>query len=121
MEKIRHKYYVGDKVIIPADKMIITTCPFCEGEGSRMVNNELCYCQNCEDGKIKIRSSEIVHVEGVVKGMHISVSTEDEYDEASYKNDDGTFVTVEYYVGDTPDDVWDYGTYREQSIKKESE
>lgn len=121
MEKIRHKYYVGDKVIVPADKMIITTCPFCDGEGSRMVNNELCYCQNCEEGEIKVRSSEVVYVNATVKGMHISVSTEDEYNESTYKNDDGTFVTVEYYVNGTPDDVWSYGTYRERAMKKAAE
>lgn len=36
---IKAKYKIGDIVKVRADKKIITTCPFCEGKGFKMIDD----------------------------------------------------------------------------------
>lgn len=120
--KIQTKYSIGDKVMVKADKMIIKTCPFCDGFGYRIVGQESLYCQNCDDGLLKTRSSESEYVEGTVKKMMVSVEKnsdieEDEYDEYVTVDEDRKAL-IEYYINlDDEDNYWGYGTYNQNRIK----
>lgn len=124
--KIQTKYSIGDKVMVKADKMIIKTCPFCDGVGYRMVEQEKLYCQNCDDGLLKTRSSESEFVEGAVKKIMVSVERnidieEDEFDEYVDIDADRKAL-VEYYINlDDEDNYWGYGTYNQNRIKNVGE
>lgn len=124
---IKAKYKIGDIVKVRADKKIITTCPFCEGKGFKMIDDfdnegnpskKKRYCQNCEgNGQYETRSNKIEVIEGVVKGMHIDIikKEEDEFEEAAY-TDENMAIMIDYYVN-TPDEThYGYGTYREKQI-----
>lgn len=124
---IKAKYQIGDTVKVRADKKIITSCPFCEGKGYRLIDDvdedgnaikDKRYCQNCDgDGIYEARSNQIEVIEGIIKGMHIDVTKkeDDEFEEAAYIDGDMA-IMIDYYV-DTPDDTYyGYGTYREKQI-----
>ena len=127
--KIDTKYNVGDKVMVQADPIMTTTCPFCKGKGKLEVNGTELYCQNCDDGILKSRMMEgRQFVPGVITGIHLEVSRMGA-DEDGFEDEDCTpidenscyGICEEYYVEVDSEKYWGDGTYHVRKIKPAKE
>lgn len=103
--KIETKYNKGDKVRIKADKLIKTTCPFCDGQGFKMIGETQLYCQNCDgEGVLVSRTTEPPEwVVGVIEGFNYEVRTDETYEA--------------YFISPESDDYAGFGTYDLEHIQ----
>lgn len=123
--KIETKYKVGDRVMVKADPILTTTCPFCNGQGKLDVNGTVLYCQNCDDGVLKSRMMEgRQFVPGVIIGMSLDVrrmgADEDGFEDEDYTSIEENScygICEEYFVEVDSDKYWGDGTYHVRKIK----
>lgn len=123
--KIDTRYSVGDRVLVKADPILKTTCPFCDGMSKRDVNDTILFCQNCDDGVLKSRMMEgRQYVPGVITGIHIDVrqmgADEDGFEDEDYTPIEGNScygLSEEYYVEVDREAYWGDGTYHVRKIK----
>lgn len=123
--KIETKYNVGDRVMVKADPIMTTTCPFCNGKGKLEINGTTLYCQNCEDGVLKSRiTSGRQFVPGVIIGIHIDVDhmggDEDGFEDEDFTPIEGNNcygVCEEYHVEVDESKYWGDGTYHVRKIQ----
>ncbi len=123
--KIETRYSVGDRVMVQADPVMTTECPFCNGQGMLDVNGTILFCQNCDDGVLKSRMiGQRQFVPGIIKGIHLSMeqmgADEDGFEDEDYTpiEENSCFgICEEYYVDVDNDLYWGDGTYHVNKIK----
>lgn len=117
--KLETKYSVGEKVLVMADIKTKTKCPFCNGKGFLLTNNEKLYCQNCYDGQLIFRSNKRVQTVGTIKGLMYDIRTEniDDINDEDFVKIDGDIThQIEYYIDVDDNKFYGNGTYRENQI-----
>lgn len=118
--KIETKYNVGEKVKVYVDEKVICDCPFCNGEGYKIINDDKLYCQNCDNGKMSFRRNNRILAEGTITGFRYTVNTNgvDEYDDIEdYAKVDGNEThEIEYFVEVDENKYYGNGTYNENKI-----
>ena len=114
------KYSIGDKVLVMVDRKVKKICPFCNGKSKVELDNQILYCQNCEDGEIIYRPYERVKAEGIITGLNYNIRTEYEEVTISDYPDERTRAKlvheVEYYVDVDENKYFGNGTYSEDKI-----
>lgn len=121
--ELKTKYNVGQRVKIEAEYMYDKECPFCNGQGYLMINENKIRCKTCDStGKLFFYSNEKNYVEGIIKRIEYSVDCKpvDEYDhDKKHKKTIGNCAhVIKYYIKAASVNLKCKDFYYEDEIRK---
>lgn len=121
--ELKTKYNVGQRVKIEAEYMYDKECPFCNGQGYLMIDENKIRCKTCDStGKLFFYSNEKNYVEGIIKRIEYSVDCKpvDEYDrDKKHKKTIGNCAhVIKYYIKAASANLKCKDFYYEDEIRK---